>query len=116
MTFPGYVQGKPAVTLVDSGPSVNFVDCAFAVEHGFEVRQSSGSVLVAGGDAIPIQGFVNACVGIQSLNEELKLHVVDLPSRDIHAVLGQSWLRSAGLCCVLTRIVSGFGRGRGVAD
>ena len=38
MTFPGYVQGKPAVTLVDSGASVNFVDRAFAVEHGFGVH------------------------------------------------------------------------------
>ena len=69
------------------------MDRAFASEHGFEVHQSSGSVLVAGGNATPIQGYVNARVKVQSLNEELKLHVVDVPSRDVHAVLGQSWLK-----------------------
>ena len=58
------------------------------------------AVTVAGGNAIPIPGFVNARVRIQSLSQELKLHVVDLPSCDIHAVLGQSWLkqRRAVLC------------------
>ena len=37
---PGSMQGKAAVTLVDTGASVNFVDLAFAVDYGFEVHQS----------------------------------------------------------------------------
>ena len=43
-------------------------------------------------DSVPIQGYVRERMQIQSLAEDLKLYVIDLPDKKVHAVLGQSWL------------------------
>ena len=45
--------------------------------------------------------YVNAHVKIHSLGEELRLHVVDLPGSDVHAVPDQPRLKQhrAVMCC-----------------
>ena len=39
-----------------------------------------------------MKSFVLARVEMQSLSEEVKFFVVDMPTLGLHAVLGQSWL------------------------
>ena len=57
-----------------------------------KVHTYSGRVLAAGTKDVHIKGYVVKHVRIQSLSEEVKLYVIDLPSKEMHAVLGQCWL------------------------
>jgi hypothetical protein len=92
MTFPGYVADHSAKTLIDGGATHNYIDAAFAVAKGLKIHKCSGRVLAAGTEDAPIKGYVVERIRIQSLSEEVKLYVIDLPSKEMHAVLGQCWL------------------------
>ena len=94
MSFPGVVSDCPACIIADSGASHEFIDRAFVVKHGLREYAASGSVSVAGQKSVPVAGFVRARVKCQGLSEVIKMYVVDMPSPNLHVVLGQSWLRS----------------------
>ncbi len=81
MTFPVYVVDHSAKTLADGGATHKYIDAAFAAAKGLKFHKCSGRLLAA---------FVR--IRIQSLSEEVKLYVIDLPGKEMHAVLGQSWL------------------------
>ena len=49
---------------------------------------------MAGQKRVPVSGFVCACVKCQTLSEVIKMYVVDMPTLNLHVVLGQSWLKS----------------------
>ena len=88
-TFSGHVAGFPADVLVDSGATHNFCDHAFAVKHGLNIQPCEGSVLSAG-NSVPVVGYVRERVQIQSMAEDVKMLVIDLPDNRLHAVL--AWL------------------------
>ncbi len=92
MTFSGHVAGHFARTLVDGGATDNLVDAAFVSAKGLKVHKCEGHVLAAGKDSVAIQGYVTEGVRIQSLSEEIKVYVIDLPGQGLQAVLGQGWL------------------------
>ncbi len=70
----------------------NYIDAAFAAAKSLKVHTCSGHVLAAGTEDVRIKGYVIERMRIQSLSEEVKLYVIDLPSKEMHAVLGQCWL------------------------
>ena len=86
------MTGVPACALDDSGANRCFVDRAF-VSHKLRQYPPSGLLHCAGQQSAPVRNFVLAHVKMQSLSEEVKFFVVDMPTPGLHAVLGQSWLR-----------------------
>ncbi|DBA93382.1 TPA: hypothetical protein ACH3X2_003653 [Trebouxia sp. C0005] len=92
-TFAGRVAGQFARVLIDTGATDHYVDAAFATANALHVIRCDGHVLAAGKERIAVHDYVKARVSIQSLAEDVKLHVVDLPGNSLQAVLGQSWLR-----------------------
>lgn len=93
MAFPGHVAGLPACVLVHSGANRCFVDRAFVSQHKLRQYPPSGLLHCAGQQSAPVRNLVLARVKMQSLSEEVKFFVVDMPTPGLHAVLGQSWLR-----------------------
>ena len=47
---------------------------------------------MSAGNSVPVVGYVRERVQIQSMAEDVKMLVIDLPDNRLHAVLGQSWL------------------------
>ena len=47
----------------------------------------------AGGKSVPVTGYVLACMQVQVLSETVKMYVVDMPSPNVHVILGQTWLK-----------------------
>ena len=84
MTFLVYVADHSAKMLADGGATHKYIDAAFAAAKGLKFHKCSGRVLAA--------GTVVERIRIQSLPEEVKLCVIDLPGKEMHAVLGQCWL------------------------
>ncbi|KAL0026616.1 hypothetical protein WJX77_011125 [Trebouxia sp. C0004] len=91
-TFAGHVGGAVANVAVDNCATHSFYDHAFAVKHGLDVQPCSGDVICAGTESVPIKGYVNVHVQVQSLSEVVKLLVIDLSGGELHAILGQTWL------------------------
>ena len=91
-TFAGRVGGAVANVAVDNCATHSFCDHAFAVKHGLDVQPCSGSVICAGTETVPVKGYVNGRVQMQSLSEVVKLLVIDLIGGKLHAILGQTWL------------------------
>ncbi len=89
MTFPGYVADHSAV---DGGATHNYIHAVFDAAKGLKVHTCSRRVLAAGTEDVHIKGYVVERICIQSLSEEVQLYVIDLPSEEMHAVLGQCWL------------------------
>ena len=80
--------------LPDSAAAHAFIDRAFVLRHGLHEYAASGSVSVAGQKSVPVSSFVRERVKCQALSEVIKMYVVDMPSSNMHVVLGQSWLKS----------------------
>lgn len=70
----------------------NFVDSAFVSAHKLKVHPCNGHVLAAGSEEIDVKGIVHECVAMQSLSEEVHCNVIDLPGKNLHAMLRQNWL------------------------
>ncbi len=94
MSFPGVVSDQPACVVADSAATHAFNDRAFVSKHGLREYAASGSVSVAGQKSVPVSSFVRERVKCQALSEVIKMYVVDMPSPNLHVVLGQSWLKS----------------------
>ena len=94
MSFPGVVSDQPACVVADSAATHAFIDLAFVLKHGLREYAACGSVSVAGQKSVPVSSFVRERVKCQALSEVIKMYVVDMPSPNLHVVLGQSWLKS----------------------
>ena len=70
----------------------NFVSAAFAAAKGLKDHPCVGHVLADGTASVAIQGYVHEQVQIQSLSEDVKMYVIDLPGQAMQADLGQYWL------------------------
>ena len=92
MTFGGHLAGHPAKALFDGGATHNYIDAAFAEAKGLQIHKCTGQVLSAGSESVAIKGYVVERIRMQSLSENVKLYVIDLPCKDMTAVLGQGWL------------------------
>ena len=89
----GFVNGKPAVFLLDSGATGNFVSAAFVAAHKFVVVELSQKdvVTLADGSQQTAGSSMNAApIKIGSYTDEVDL--ISLPLSGYDVILGMPWL------------------------
>ena len=93
MTFDGKIADINSKIFIDSGASHNYISASFVASHKLPVHDTNLSVHCGGMPAATdVRGYVQARVRMQSLSENLKFYVIDLPT-DLTACLGDAWLR-----------------------
>lgn len=93
MSMPGFVEGHASCTLFDSGATHDYIDSAFVAKYGIKQYPAEGRVSCAGGKSVPVTNCVLARGQVQALSETVKMYVVDMPSPNVHVILGQTWLK-----------------------
>ena len=85
-------SNSQADVLIDSGASHSFIDAAYAAKHHIGVLPAKGSVACAGDSKVPIRGVARIKLDMQSYVGVVQAYVIDLPSKDMDIVLGQTWM------------------------
>jgi len=91
--MPGFVEGHASCTLFDSGATHDYIDSAFVAKCGIKQYPAEGRVSCAGGKGVPVTNYVLARVQVQALSETVEMYVADMPSPNVHVILGQTWLK-----------------------
>ena len=91
MKVRGFVNRHPAVFLIDSGGSGNFLAQSFVSKHSDMIAHASaGTVSLADGTARPTSIVKSASIGIESYTDNVDLVVCPLSGFDV--ILGMPWL------------------------
>lgn len=86
----GHIGRHPAVFLLDSGATANFVSFTFSKKHSLKVEPTPATVALADGISKACAGVVRAVsVSINSYSEPIDLTVTELGGYD--AILGMHW-------------------------
>ena len=86
----GFIGRMPAVFLLDSGATANFVSSSFCKQHGLKVEPTPATVALADGISKACAGVVrSAPIRIDSYTEPIDLTVTELGGYD--AILGMHW-------------------------
>jgi len=92
MQFSGLVCGHPALFLVDSGSTRNFLSTTFAQRHQLGVSPREGYVVeTVTGSQDCTHVLLKTSVVIDTYQDELDLDITDLGRYDV--ILGMPWLR-----------------------
>lgn len=94
MSMPGFVDSHASCTLFDSGAKHDYIDSAFMAKCGIKQYPTEGRMSCAGGQSVPVTSYVLARVQVQALSETVKMYVVDMPTPNVHVLLGQTWLKA----------------------
>ena len=93
LKFRGTIHGHPAIILIDSGATTEFVADAFVRKHRLSaVSQSQPSkVILADGSAATATGVLSASP-LRISSYHLPVDLISVPLSGYDAILGMSWL------------------------
>ena len=93
LKFRGTIHGHPAIILIDSGATTEFVADAFVRKHRLStVSQSQPSkVILADGSAATATGVLSASP-LRISSYQLPVDLISVPLSGYDAILGMSWL------------------------
>ena len=95
MVFKSFINGKPAVTLVDTGASEDFVNKGSVQAAGIPIiKQASGTVRCAGDQQLGIIGIAYIPLRMGKYTATRKAYVVDQLLQGVDLILGRKWQKS----------------------
>lgn len=94
LTVEGTLYGKPALILIDSGSSTEFISADFVTRHHLSttsMKRQQQVTLADGTKKRPTKRVLHTPV--RMINRHYKINFTVLPLNRYDAILGMSWLR-----------------------